>query len=83
MWTTAQGVRQQLALLGAELVNDWQDATCHVVDSFGEPGQRVSWTAKLNGHLIVTKELTKGPWIQNLGQDCSHCQCESESVAVL
>ena len=67
LWTNAQGVRQQLVHLGAELVDHWQDATCHVVDSFSEPGQRVSWTAELNGHLIVTKELSKGPWIQNLG----------------
>ena len=67
LWTDAPGIQKQVMLLGAELVDSWEDATCHVVDSFSEPGQRVSWTARLNGHLIVTKQLSKGPWIQKLG----------------
>ena len=68
MWTPAEGVQQKVALLGAVLVETWQEATCHVVDSFDEPGQRVTWTSKLNGHLIVTKRLSKGPWIEQLGE---------------
>ena len=47
MWTTAEGVREKLALLGAELVDAWEEATCHVVDCFNEPGQRVTWASKL------------------------------------
>ncbi|CAL1146729.1 unnamed protein product, partial [Cladocopium goreaui] len=67
VWTTAEGVREKLALLGAELVDAWGEATCHVVDCFNEPGQRVTWASKLNGHLIITKRLSKGPWIEKLG----------------
>ena len=67
MWTNSQDVRQKVALLGARLVEEWQEATCHVVDCFNEPGKRVTWASKLNGHLIVTKHLAKGPWIENLG----------------
>ena len=67
MWTTAEGVREKLALLGAELVDAWEEATCHVVDCFNEPGQRVTWASKLDGHLIITKRLSKGPWIEKLG----------------
>ena len=67
VWTTAEGVREKLALLGAELVDAWEEATCHVVDCFNEPGQRVTWASKLNGHLIITKRLSKGPWIEKLG----------------
>ena len=67
MWTTAEGVREKLALLGAELVDAWGEATCHVVDCFNEPGQRVTWASKLDGHLIITKRLSKGPWIEKLG----------------
>lgn len=66
-WTSADGVRSKLALLGANLVDSWEEATCHVVDSLTSPGQRASWAAKLNGHLIITKDLSKGPWIENLG----------------
>ena len=53
LWTNAQGVRQQLVHLGAELVDHWQDATCHVVDSFSEPGQRVSWIQNLGLRSLV------------------------------
>lgn len=53
-------------MMGAHIVESWQEATCHVVDNFAAPGQRVSWAAKLSGHLIVTKDLAQGPWIQNL-----------------
>ena len=67
LWTEADGVRRKVALLGAQLVDAWEDATCHVVESFSDPGQRVSWMAKLNGHLVITKALAAGPWVQNLG----------------
>ena len=67
VWTNAEGVREKLALLGADLVDTWEEATCHVVDCFNEPGQRVTWASKLSGHLIITKRLSKGPWIEKLG----------------
>ena len=67
LWTSSPDVRSKVLLLGAELVDSWQDATCHVVEEFSSPGQRASWAAKLNGHLIITKQLSRGPWIQILG----------------
>lgn len=50
--------------MGATLVDDWQSANVHIVDSFASPGQRVSWAAKLGGHVIATKDLKHGPWIE-------------------
>ncbi|CAL1163458.1 unnamed protein product [Cladocopium goreaui] len=66
LWTTNTDVKKDVAMMGAHIVESWQEATCHVVDNFAAPGQRVSWAAKLSGHLIVTKDLAQGPWIQNL-----------------
>ena len=64
LWTNNLDVKKKVMSLGARVVDSWQDATCHVVEAFSNPGQRVSWSAKLNGHLIVTKDLAAGPWIQ-------------------
>lgn len=64
LWTSSATAKQRAAVLGAYIVDNWQDATVHVVDSFESPGQRVSWASKLGGHLIVTRDLQDGPWIQ-------------------
>ena len=64
LWTSSATAKQRAAVLGACIVDNWQDATVHVVDSFESPGQRVSWASKLGGHLIVTRDLQDGPWIQ-------------------
>lgn len=53
--------------MGAQIVDDWMQAKVHIVDNFESPGQRASWLAKLGGHLIATKDLQHGPWIQLLG----------------
>ena len=68
MWTSSASAKQRVVALGACIVDDWRQASIHVVDSFSKPGQRVSWQAKVCGHLILTKDLQNGPWIEWLSQ---------------
>ena len=39
LWTSSATAKQRAAVLGAYIVDNWQDATVHVVDSFESPGQ--------------------------------------------
>ena len=52
--------------MGAVLTDCWLQASVHIVDDVAKPGQRVSWSARLGGHLLATPRLGNGPWIQYL-----------------
>ena len=82
VWTNDPNVKTRVASLGAQIVDTWQEATCHLVESFSTPGQRVSWAAKLGGHLIITNQLAEGPWIQCLGLTDISCQLRWDSAKV-
>ena len=71
LWTDCKNAKDDVAAMGAKLVDDYQEATVHIVDRFESPGQRVTWLSKLGGHLVATKHLKEGPWIQRLGTSIS------------
>eukprot|EP00435_Cladocopium_sp_Y103_P024769 s794_g6.t1 len=48
--------------MGAVLTDCWQQASVHIVDDVAKPGQRVSWSARLGGHLLATPRLGNGPY---------------------
>ena len=67
VWTSKNpGLLRGLALQGASLTDSYQEAVVHVVEDVANPGQRVSWCARLGGHLIITPRLAQGSWIQCL-----------------
>eukprot|EP00435_Cladocopium_sp_Y103_P040577 s2118_g11.t1 len=63
--------------MGAVLTDCWQQASVHIVDDVAKPGQRVSWSARLGGHLLATPrwEMVRGYSPFFACQSCWCCWC--------